>query len=333
MSAVLWDTREALAPEFERRWAARLALCPHANFMMDLDCLRWDAAQGRHAIAALIDDGVRRAALVLRRERGGFACGQPWRWQVVLEGADPARPVGIDAADATWAVGEARAIAAPQPVRCYLPVAPADGAPAFAAYTTILHSIAHDDDDLLRAMHAAKRRMIRRAEREGYTVSEEHTIEQLRAFAVLAREAATQRGRASEYDPSVVPEPGQAWREWEQPWMWLLLASKDGRVASGLGDGRRPGGMLDGRKAASAPDARRDGAFALLSFEEARRGRDRGHRWINLGGDTVFKREMSGALGHTVVMHCWLAGGAAWGLPDRAEALWRRTRAGAQRVA
>jgi hypothetical protein len=115
--------------------------------------------------------------------------------------------------------------------------------------------------------------------------------------------------------------------------MWLLLASRQGRVESGLGDGRHPGGMLDGRKAASSPEARRNGAFALLCFEEARRGRDRGHRWINLGGNTVFKQEMAGTLGQPVVMHCWLAGGAAWGLPDHAEALWRRARASAEGVA
>src|SRR5687767_14398207 len=98
--------------------------------------------------------------------------------------------------------------------------------------------------------------------------------------------------------------------------MWLLLALKDGHVVSGLGDGMRPGGaMLDGRKGASTVQAKHDGAFALLSFEEARRGRDRGFRWVNLGGDTLFKREISGTLGTRVVMHCWLAGGAAWGLP------------------
>jgi hypothetical protein len=331
VSVVLWDTRHPLDPGFERDWNARLALTPHANFMMDLACLAWDAAQGRHAVAAMIDADGRRAAMVLRREGRGLVCGQPWRWQVVFEGRSAERPIGIEPSDAGWAVEQARRIAAPLPVRCYLPVAPDDGQPAFASYTTILMSIAHDDAALLAAMHPSKRRMIKRAEREGYTVTE--TPDQLRAFAALSVEASTQRGRAPEYDAAATPEPGQGWREWEQPWMWLLLASRDGRVASGLGDGMRPGGMLDGRKAASSPDARKHGAFALLCLEEARRGRDRGHRWINLGGNTVFKQEMSGTLGQPVVMHCWLAGGAAWGLPDHAEALWRRARARAEGVA
>lgn len=333
MSPVLWDTRGAMPGGFAAAWQARLALCPHANFMMDPDYLAYEAGRGRHALAALVDEDGRRAALVLRRERRGMVSGQPWRWQMTLEGAPADRPVGIAGEDAPWLLEQARRIAAPLPVRCFLPVAPPAGVPGYATYATILYSIARDDQALLAAMHPAKRRMIKRALREGYDVAESHSLEDLRSFAALLVAAAERRGNEPADDPAITPEPGEGWREWERPWLWLLLARRQGRVASGLGDGVRPGGTLEGRKAASSEQARHDGAFALLCHEEARRGRDRGHRWINLGGDTLFKREMSGTLGHRVVMHCWLAGGAAWGLPDRAEAMWHRARAGAQDVA
>jgi hypothetical protein len=333
MTTVLWDTRETPRPEFLAAWQARLAVCAHANFMMDPAYLAYEAGQGRHALAALVDEDGRRAALVLRREGRGLVSGQPWRWQMTLEGAPSDRPVGIVGDDGPWLVERARRIAAPLPVRCFLPVAPPAGVSGYAAYATILYSIAHDDEALLQAMHPAKRRMIKRALREGYEVGEDHTLEDLRAFAALLVAAAERRGNDPADDPGVTPAPGEGWREWERPWLWLLLARRQGRVASGLGDGARPGGTLEGRKAASSSEARHHGAFALLCHEEARRGRDRGHRWINLGGDTLFKREMSGTLGHRVVMHCWLAGGAAWGLPDHAEALWHRARAGAPDVA
>jgi hypothetical protein len=81
--------------------------------------------------------------------------------------------------------------------------------------------------------------------------------------------------------------------------------------------------MLEGRTGASSTLARRAGAFALLCYEEARRGRDRGYRWLNHGGDTPFKREMAGAFGTRVVMYCWLGGGRAWSLANRSEA-WAR---------
>ena len=49
-------------------------------------------------------------------------------------------------------------------------------------------------------------------------------------------------------------------------------------------------------------------------------------RWLNHGGDTVFKREMAGSLGHRVPMWCWLAGGAMWRLPNEAVAAMARIR-------
>ena len=70
--------------------------------------------------------------------------------------------------------------------------------------------------------------------------------------------------------PACPPPPGLGWREWELPWMWLLVAdARRRRVESGLGDGVRPGGMLEGRTGGSTAEGQRDGAFALLSFEEA----------------------------------------------------------------
>jgi hypothetical protein len=105
--------------------------------------------------------------------------------------------------------------------------------------------------------------------------------------------------------------------------MWLLVAVRQGRVESGLGDGVLRGGTLEGRAGGSTPAAYRDGAFALLSFEEAKRGRDRGHRLVNLGGDTVFKREIAGRLAEPVGFWCWLGGRAGWDLAGHAEVMAR----------
>lgn len=327
MNARLWDSRQPADPEFACAWNAKLAAAPHANFAMDLAYLGWEAAHGRHALAALVEDSTRRGALVLRREGGGLICGQPWRWHALVEGKSPDQPVGLDADDASWMLDWARRLAERHPVRCFFPVAPPRGTAGYHAYTTVLYSIAHSDDELQRAMHPSKRRMIRRAQREGYTVVEGGDLDGLKAFDRLVRESQLRRGHAAEPDSEAVPAPGEGWREWEHPWMWLLLALKDGRVVSGLGDGVRPGGMMDGRKGATAAVARRDGAFALLSYEEARRGRDRGFRWINLGGNTTFKREFAGTLGTSVSLHCWLAGGPMWGVPNHVETAWHRARA------
>jgi hypothetical protein len=328
VNARLWDTQRPVDPEFASAWDARLAAAPHANFAMDPAYLRWEGAHGRHSLAALVEDSDRRGALVLRREGGGFVCGQPWRWHAIVEGKRCDQPVGLDSEDAAWMIDWAERLAERRPVRCYFPVAPPRGTPGYQAYTTVLYSIAHGDDELLQGMHASKRRMIRRAQRGGYAVVEGGDLDGLRAFDALVRESQARRGHASGPKSEAVPAPGEAWREWEHPWMWLLLALKDGRVVSGLGDGVRPGGMMmDGRKGATAPEARRDGVFALLSYEEARRGRDRGFRWINLGGNTTFKREFAGTLGTSIPLYCWLAGGAMWGVSNHVATAWQRARA------
>jgi hypothetical protein len=108
--------------------------------------------------------------------------------------------------------------------------------------------------------------------------------------------------------------------------MWLLVARRDGAVIAGIGDGLTPGGVVEGRAAATTPEGRKVGVMTLLCHEEARRLRDLGHAWLNHGGDTVFKREVAGALGRRNVLWCWLGGGRAWRLPNRTEAWARRAR-------
>jgi hypothetical protein len=195
-----------------------------------------------------------------------------------------------------------------------------------------MYAIDREDAELLAAMQPSKRRMIRRAEQAGYRVRDARSLEDFLRFAHLQRE--TKRRIGVPAPPvNTNPGPGEGWREWDLPWMWLLLAERDGVVESGLGDGLCPGGTLEARAGASTLRARRDGVFALLSLEEARRGRALGYRWINLGGDTPFKREMAGRLATRVTLACWLGGPGWWTWSARAGLVWRRAAARVGRLA
>jgi len=326
MSERIWDTRQPLDPAFGTAWTAALADSHHANFALDLEFLRWEAGRGRTGLAVLIDEPGRRAAFVLRREGPVMLCGWPWRWQAVI--CDPSRcgPVGIEEAEAAWLLERASRIAGGRQVRCHFPMRPPRGIAGFPVGRTLLYRIDRSDDELLKAMHPSKRRMVRRALSRGYEVVDATTAHHRRSFALIQQETRIRFGETVGAPPPLYPPSGLGWREWELPWMWLLVAQCDGRVESGLGDGVRPGGVLEGRAGGSTAEGQKDGAFALLSFEEARRGRDRGHRLINLGGDTVFKREMVGRLAERVTIWCWLGGSVAWDLAGRAEVLVRTAR-------
>lgn len=325
MSAWTWSTRESLDPSFEGAWLARLARSPQANFTFDPAYLAFRARQGRHAVAVLADEGSLRGALVLREESSRLECGWPWRWQAVIEGPERVEPLAFDSAEATWLYRQAQRAAGPMRVSVHLPCAPPKTVPGYRSGSTILYRVDRDDAELMAGMLPNKRRMVRRAVERGYEVIEADRIEHYRAFAALQRETMARHGQELP-PPCESPEPGEAWREWELPWMWLLVAVREGEVASGLGDGLLPGGMVEARTGASTDAARRDGAFALLSFSEAQRARDRGYRLINLGGDTRFKRDAAGRHGVGLTMYRWLGGGHASRIGDYAESMWHRTR-------
>jgi hypothetical protein len=331
MTQNIWDTRGPLAPEFAEAWYARLARCPHANFSIDLTYLKWEAKHGRRALAILLEEGGRAGALVMREQSGTWTSGWPWRWQAVVEGSDPTDPTGLTADDCAWFYRHASQLAGSRVLRLHMPCPP-QSVPGIASGSTLLFAVDRDDQELLASMQANKRRMMRRAQEAGYRVRETTDPCDFRRFAELQREAKLRRGIPA---PPVVdaPAPGEDWDEWRLPWMWLLVADRDGIVESGLGDGLHPGGVLEARAGASSPKARQDGVFALLSYNEARLARDRGYRWINLGGDTPFKRELAGRLGSRVSMYCWLGGGGISFWRVRGEALWARMRSRAGRLA
>ncbi len=326
MGESCWNTTDPVDPVFEHAWNGCLAGSPHANFSLDPGHLAWEARHGRPALAALIEEGGRRGALVLRSEGRCWVSGWPWRWQVVVE--DPGREgaVGLSEGESRWLFAHARRLAGSRPLRCYLPVPPAGGTAGYFARATLLQSLAHGDEELFETIHKSKRRMIRRARSLGYQVIEATRPEQYRAFWMLQGETEARHGHPRPRNPDLVPAPGEEWREWELPWMWLLIAVKDGTLQCGSGDGLRPGGMLEGRTAASTLAALGDGANALIGYEEARRARDKGYRWCNLGGDTIFKRQLAGRRGVAVPIYCWQSGGALWGLADHLRAWTRRSR-------
>jgi hypothetical protein len=321
MSICVWSTRKPRDEAFARVWDERLARTTHAHYAMRLDYLAWEAHRGHHAAAILIDDAGRGAAMVLREEAGSWVSGWPWRWQAVVEGPD--RPAsGLRPEECAWLFAHAEQFAAARRLRCFLPAPPAPGSPGFVVAVTRLRDVTPSDDALLRGMDVNKRRGWKRAKSEGYEVIEATTPEQFRAFAALQVETESRRGEVS---PPIVDDPpaGEAWREWELPWMRLLVAVRAGKVEAGSGFGWQPGGILDYRANASSVEGKRLGANVLLAIEGIRWARDRGLRWVNWGGDTMFKRELGG---DPVEVACHLGGGAAWAVPNLVAASLQRAR-------
>jgi len=316
-----WRTRDVPPQGFAADWTARLAQAPHASFALRADLLAWEAVHGREALAALVDDGPRRAALVLRFEGGRLESGWPWRAQAVLEGASVAS--GLSRADASWVFGQAERLAGGRRLEVHLPHTPENGAPAFRSGGTLVRSLAPQEDELMRTLDVNKRRAVKRAIKEGYRVLDADRPAQYLAFARLQRETEARRGVTLPAIPEGVPAKGESWREWEHPWQWLLVAQRGDVVEAGSGFGVAAGATIDYRANASTLEAKKLGANALLAWEALRRGRERGYRWMNWGGTTEFKRELGG---ETVEMWCWLGGGVAWALPNRVTASLHRAR-------
>jgi len=273
-------------------------------------------------MAVLAEEGTRAGALVLRDAGIEWVSGWPWRWQLVLEGSSPETP-GLSEEDARWLFAHAGRAAGGRRLRCFLPAPPSSGVPGFRVASTYLSSLDADEARLLQSMDKEKQRMIRRASSRGYTVVDARDGAEFRAFAEIQRETEARRGGSPPAVPET-PEPGEAWREWELPWMWLLVAVKDGKVEAGSGFGRSAGGTLDYRTNASSLAAKNDGANVQLAWEALRRGREAGHRWMNWGGATHFKKDLGGA---RVDLACWLGGGTMWSPANWAEAATRRVRA------
>lgn len=317
-----WRTREAPPDGFLAAWDARLARTPNAHFGFDAAAIGREAEHGRHALCALVDEGGRGGLVVLREERGGWVSGWPWRWQLAIEDAARRDPAGLTREESEWLFAHAEALAGGRRLMCHVPHAAREGRAGFPAGATLLRQLDMDDDAILRSLDTNKRRLYKRALKEGLSVVEGTTHEQMAAFHRLQGETERRRGGASQSTPAA-PAPGESWREWELPWMWLLVAVRDGVVEAGSGFGLRPHGALDYRTNASTLDAKRSGANVLLAIEALRRGRDRGCHWMNWGGVTEFKREMGG---ERVEVTCRLGGGPIWSVPNHVTGMLRVAR-------
>ncbi|MEO5616610.1 MAG: GNAT family N-acetyltransferase [Candidatus Eisenbacteria bacterium] len=321
-----WDTHDPWSGDFAAIWTKALNASPHAHFALDLDFLKWEAARGQKARALLIEGGGRLGLTVQRWEARRWISGWPWRWQALMCDADPGSPMGMTAADAAWLHQSVALYCGRETFLCYLPHAPAPGVAGWAAGATVIQEIGHSDQDLYDSMEPSKRRLAKRARGQNFEIAVARGEEDFRAFYDLQQESKQRRGLPLGSTEEPAPGSGDAWREWELPWMWLLLARQDGKVVAGVGDGIRQGGAMQGRTAAALLEARRFGVTVLLGYEELRRGRDLGHRWFNFGGDTAFKREMSGRLGRRVRVFGWLGGGRGQRLIQMSEASFRRVR-------
>lgn len=312
MNATIWDTRKPIPAGFEDAWAARLRGAPFWNFSMELAAVRTEAALGRHARLALLEADGRRGAIVLRDTTQGWVSGSPWRWQVALEAA-PDAPLAFSLEDARWAYRQCAPLTEGRRLMLNMPVAPAGDAPAYFIGATLIKDMRVSEDEMLASIDSNKRRSIKRAAKDGYVISTATTHEQWRAFAELQREVDARHG----LDPGPIaasPGPGEAWREWEHPWMWLLVAEREGKVEAGSGFGITAGGQIDYRTNASTSEALKSGANVALAWEALRQGRERGMRFMNWGGVTEFKRYLRG---DRFESHCWLGGGPLWVVPNQ----------------
>ncbi len=319
------STRTPLSPAFRSQWLDWTARAPLANFSTRIDHAEHEAVRDRHAVLVLCEHHRRRVALVMREVDGELHCGWPWRWQAVICDPSAQRGPGPDAAEASTMFEVARSAADGARLRMHLPADPGTRVSGYRTGVTIIQRIDVGDEELLDSMEPSKRRMYRKALREGFQVRLADRPEDHRRYGELDRAAARLRGEASE-EPGGDPGPGDRWREWELPWMRLIAAEREGRIEAFVGDGVAPSAMVDGRSAVTTPEARKAGVMALICHEEVRHLRDQGHRWLNHGGDTVFKREVAGRLGTSLEMFSWLGGGRRHLLANQAESAIARAR-------
>jgi hypothetical protein len=210
---------------------------------MRLDYLTWEASQGRHAKALLLEDSRRRAVMVLRDVARTWVSGWPWRSQALLEG-DRDHFVKLSQEDSRWMVRQAERAAGSRRLRIYLPADKPAKIAGFAAGTTRLNVVGETDESILACMQPDRRRWVRRAIKEGFVVTEASTPEEYRRFAELVIDTEARRGIVMPPLPDH-PEFGHSWREWQLPWAKLLVAVRGGRVEAGSGFGYSPGGPLE----------------------------------------------------------------------------------------
>jgi hypothetical protein len=316
MNIEVWDTRTIMEPSFANAWQKRLRATAHVNFTMSADYLGWQALHGEPSRAVLLEDGTRRGALVLRESGRELVCGFPCRWQMVLESEEATTPEGITPSDAAWFYEGAQRLAGKNRLRFYAPHRIGSGC-EYLAGNTVLIDLAHATErELFDRMNHSKRRWTRKSIREGYEVSDDLSLERQRNFARIVNDTHVRRHHLKAVPVADAPGPGEDWRTWEQAWHWLLVVLKDGVVVAGIGTGRYPGGAVDARASGSTEEALRHGANCLVQWEAILRARRAGHRWINFGGATIFKREFGGRV---VPLYCGLGGGVQWLAPNLVE--------------
>jgi len=296
----------AIRSAFVEAWNARLGRTPHANFTLSIDYLQWQSRRGESARAFLLDAEDRHGAMVLRERGAEVVCGYPWRWQMVIEGADPTSPEGMTLEDTNWFFEQARRLAKGRPLRFYAPHAPSS-AIVYRAARTVLLDLAHKSEaELLAALSSSRRNLVRRSERQGYTVPVDPSAAQQRAFGELVYDTHLRRhARGREVRRNSDPPE----LEWAQPWHWLLVGVRGDEVVAGLGLGRFPRGMVDARTSGSNQEAMKAGANSVVWWEAIRRARLANHAWMNLCGSTTFKRQYGG---REMEIFCALGGGKRW---------------------
>ena len=325
MNIERWSTRAPLTVGFGERWNDWVSRAPLANFSLRLDHARWDAENGRHTVLVLAQHRERSMVIALREAGDMLECGWPWRWQAAMCDADAAQGPTPTPDECMLLFEAAQSAASGTRLRMHLPHPPSHRVPSFRSGATLIQRIDVSDSELLDSMEADRRRLYRRALRMGFTVRRGGQPDDAAAYATLDRHALAQRGGGQRETRCDVPAE-DAWREWQCPWMRLLLSEREGSVEACLGDGTAPGAMVEGRLAITSADGRSSGVMCFLCHEEARLHRDEGHRWLNPGGDTLFKREVAGRLGTRLIMHAWLGGGARFTLTNRSNALISGTR-------
>jgi hypothetical protein len=294
----------SLRAAFVEAWNARLGRTPHANFTMSLDYLDWQSHRGESARAILLDDGQRHGAMVLRERDVEIVCGWPWRWQMVIEGADPASPPGMTAEDAAWFFAQARRLASGRRLRFYSPHSVNSAITYRAARTALIRLAPTSEQELFSGMSSSRRNLVRRSEKQGFVVTGDPSPAQQRAFGALVHDTHARRHGG---EVSCNPDPPEL--EWAQPWHWLFVGIRDAEVVSGLGLGRFTGGMVDSRASGSTEEAMKAGANSLVWWEAIRQARLADHSWMNLCGSTVFKRQYGG---REMTIYCALGGGKRW---------------------